>query len=243
MIGRMASSESASPKVLVTGASRGLGLEFCRQLLGRGAFVIAACRRPAQAPALAALLAGHPDRSEVETLDVTDPVAIAALAGRLGERHSGLDWLINNAGMLVSGERFGALAAEDLRASFECNAVGPLLLTQALTPLLARGRTPRVAMLSSILGSVGSTSEFYTPSYAISKAALNMATALLAPVLAAQGIRTVALHPGWVRTEMGGAGAQIDAPVAVAGLLRVIDGLSAGSDGGFIDYRGERLPW
>lgn len=243
MMGRMSSPESALPKVLVTGATRGLGLEFCRQLLGRGATVIAACRRPERAGALAALLAEHPDRGEIDTLDVADPAAIAAFAERLGQRHRSLDWLINNAGMLVSGERFGALGAEDLRASFECNTVGPLLLTQALAPILARGRAPRVAMLSSILGSVGSTTEFYTPSYAISKAALNMATALLAPVLAAQGIRTVALHPGWVRTEMGGAGAQIDPPVAVAGLLRVIDGLSADSDGGFIDYQGERLPW
>jgi NAD(P)-dependent dehydrogenase (short-subunit alcohol dehydrogenase family) len=242
----MTPSAAASPaprRVLVTGASRGLGLEFVRQLLARGDAVLAACRRPADATALAALAAAHPDRLAVRALELTDPASRAALLDGVAVGWGAIDVLINNAGVLASGERFGQLDAATFRTAFETNTLAPLLFAEAATPLLAKGRAPVVAWLSSVLGSIASTQSFSTPSYAVSKAALNMAARLAAIPLAEQGIRSVALHPGWVKTDMGGPAAPLEAPESVAGLLRVIDTLPADTRGDFIDYRGETLPW
>lgn len=151
--------------------------------------------------------------------------------------------MINNAGVLASGERFGQLDAATFRAAFETNTLAPLLFAEAATPLLAKGRTATVAYLSSVLGSIASTQSFYTPSYAVSKAALNMAVRLAAIPMAEHGIRSAALHPGWVKTDMGGPSAPLEAPDSVAGMLKVIDTLPADARGDFIDYRGETLPW
>ena len=229
---------------LVTGASRGLGLEFARQLLSRGTRVVAACRHPGKAAALNTLAGQHPGRLHVLPLEVAEPKSHAELARELplvlGD-DGRLDLLINNAGVLHSGERFGGLSAANLDDSFRTNAAGPFLLTQALAPLLAAGA--RVANLSSGLGSIASTTRFGTPSYNISKAAQNMATALLAAALQERGIVVVALSPGWVRTDMGGEGAELEPAEAVAGMLQVIDGLAGGDSGRFLDWKGETLPW
>lgn len=229
---------------LVTGANRGLGLAFVRQLLARGDHVIAACRQPGKAAELNLLAGAHPGHLHVLPVDVAaarsrdelvrELPLVLGDGGRLG-------LLVNNAGVLHGGERFGTLTQQGLEDSFRINAAGPFLLTQALAPLLADGA--RVANLSSVLGSIASTSRFGTPSYAISKAAQNMATRLLAQALGARGIVVMALHPGWAQTEMGGAQATLPAQEAVRGLLQVIDGLSAADSGGFRDWRGQALPW
>src|SRR5947208_2198958 len=111
-----------------------------------------------------------------------------------------LDVLINGAGVLVSGERFGELTPKTFADSFQTNVIGPLLLTQALTPALAHGTRSRVINISSELGSLADTTGFHTPSYAVSKAALNMVTRLIAAELQARDIAVISLHPGWVRT-------------------------------------------
>ncbi|MDH5834996.1 SDR family oxidoreductase [Luteimonas kalidii] len=230
--------------VLVTGASRGLGLEFVRQLLAAGDHVVATCRRPGKATALNTLAGEHPGRLHVLPLDVTDPKSHAELARELplvlGD-DGRLDLLVNNAGVLHSGERFGSLTAANFEDSFRTNASGPLLLTQALAPLLAD--RARVLNLSSQLGSIAGTRRFGTPSYNLSKAAQNMATVLLAHALAGRGIVVVALHPGWVQTDMGGAGADLPATEAVAGLLRVAAGLSPDDSGRFLDWQGRAVAW
>jgi NAD(P)-dependent dehydrogenase (short-subunit alcohol dehydrogenase family) len=228
---------------LVTGANRGLGLEFVRQLLARGDRVIATCRQPGKATALNALVGEHPGRVHVLPLDVADPRAIAELVRELalvegGER---IDLLVNGAGVLHSGERFGSVGADKLEDSFRTNAMGPFLLAQALAGKL-RDRA-RIANISSQLGSIANTTRFGTPSYDISKAAQNMATALLAAALRERGIVVVALHPGWVQTDMGGAGATVTPTDSVAGLLRVIGGLKPADSGRFLDWQGESLPW
>ena len=228
---------------LVTGANRGLGLEFTRQLLARGDRVIAACRHPGKASALNLLAGEHPGRLRVVPLDVAEPRNHAALVRELPlltDEHP-LDLLINNAGILRGGERFGQVQASDLETSFRTHALGPFLLVQALFPQLADGGT--VANISSEIGSIGLRQEFRTPSYAIGKAAQNMVTSLLAPALAVRGIKIVALHPGWVRTDMGGDKASLTPRDSVAGLLRVIDGLQAGDFGCFLDWQGQSLPW
>jgi len=231
-------------QILVTGANRGLGLEFVRQLLAGGDHVVATCRQPGKATALNTLAGQHPGRLHVLPLDVAAPKSQAELARELplvlGD-DGRLDLLVNNAGVLHSGERFGHLGLANFEDSFRINAAGPLLLTQALAPLLADGA--RVVNLSSELGSIGATTRFGTPSYNLSKAAQNMATALLAQALESRGIVVVAISPGWVRTEMGGEGAELEPAEAVAGILRVVDGLKAGDSGQFLDWRGRALSW
>ena len=241
---------------LVTGANRGIGLEFVRQLLARGDHVVAACRHPGKASALNTLAGEHPGRLHVLPLDVADAKSRASLLHDLplvlGD-DGRIDLLLNNAGVLHSGERFGHVEQAMLDDSLRTNAIGPFLLAQALVPLLcdvAPGHaddtgSPRtvIANISSQLGSIANTTRFGTPSYAISKAAQNMASALLANALAERGILVLALHPGWVQTEMGGAQAQVTPADAVAGLLRVIDAATPAQSGTFLDWRGEALPW
>ncbi|RZA17128.1 MAG: SDR family oxidoreductase [Lysobacteraceae bacterium] len=230
--------------VLVTGANRGIGLEFARQLLQRGDRVVATCRHPGKAALLNTLAGSHPGRLHVLPLDVADAKSRAELARELplvlGE-DGRLDVIINNAGVLHPGERFGRVEQAVLEDSLRTNAIGPFLLAQALAPLLADGG--RIANLSSELGSIGGNTRFGTPSYDISKAAQNMASVLLARALAGRGIVVLALHPGWVQTEMGGAGAQIATADAVAGLLRVIQDATPAQTGAFLDWRGQPLPW
>ncbi|HEY5972862.1 MAG TPA: SDR family oxidoreductase [Pseudoxanthomonas sp.] len=239
----MHTKHASAKRCLVTGANRGLGLEFVRQLLARGDRVIAACRHPGKATALSTLASEYPGRIHVVPLDVADPKSHAALVHELPLLTDGepLDLLVNNAGVLRGGERYGTVQAGDLEASFRTHALGPFLLTQALSAQLADGA--RVANISSEVGSIALRQEFRTPSYAIGKAAQNMATSLLAQALAPRGIVVVALHPGWVRTDMGGEQASLSPRESVAGLLRVIDGLSAQDSGAFLDWQGQTLPW
>ena len=229
---------------VVTGANRGIGLEFTRQLLARGERVIATCRRPGKATELNTLAGAYPGRLRVLPLDVTDPDARAELVAELPlvlDEDARIDLLLNNAGVLHSGERFGQLKQTTLEDSLQVNAIAPLLLAQALTPHLADGA--KIANLSSQLGSITKVTRFGAPSYAISKAAQNMATAQLAHALASRSIVVLALHPGWAQTAMGGPQAT-DSPVeTVAGMLRVIDAATAAQSGGFFDWRGETLPW
>jgi len=235
--------KTEAQRCLVTGANRGLGLELCRQLLARGDRVVAACRQPGKATALNTLAGEHPGRLHVTPLDVAEPKSHAALARELSLLTEGepLDLLVNNAGVLRGGERYGSVQAADLETSFRTHALGPFLLVQTLTPQLADNA--RVANISSEIGSIGLRQEFRTPSYAIGKAAQNMATSLLAQALAPRGILVVALHPGWVRTDMGTDRAALSPQESARGLLQVIGGLQARDSGAFLDWQGQTLPW
>jgi len=230
-------------RVLVTGANRGLGLEFTRQLLARGDRVLATCRHPGKALPLTELAGAYPGHLHVLPLELDKERSIAEMAREAAALTEGLDVLINNAGMLVSGERFGALAAKALNETFASNATGPVLVTQALFPLLEKGTNAKVMNLSSRLGSIGASGGFGTPSYAISKAALNMATRQLAAVLAPQRVTVFCISPGWVRTDMGGAGAPLTPQESVAKLLAVLDAADARHAGRFLDNDGSDIPW
>jgi len=234
---------------LITGANRGIGLEFCRQLLARGDRVVATARHPGKATALNALTGEYPGRLHVLPLDVAEAKSRAELVRELplvlDEGDDGaparIDLLVNNAGVLHSGERFGHVEQSILEDSLRTNALGPFLLAQALVPLLADGA--RIANLSTVMASIASRGEFRSPSYCASKAAQNMLTVQLAHALAGRGIVVLAVHPGWVMTAMGGEHATVATADAVHGLLQVIDGATPAQSGTFLDWRGETIPW
>lgn len=229
---------------LVTGANRGIGLSLVQHLLARGDHVIATCRQPGKATALNTLAGEFPGRLHVLPLDVANEKSRIELARELplvvGE-DGRIDLLINNAGVLHAGERFGHIDAGNLEDSFRINAIGPFLFTQALVPLLVDGA--RIANLSSVMGSISHCGEFRSPSYCSSKAAQNMLTVELAHALHARGIIVLALHPGWVQTEMGGSSATVAIDDSAQGLLQVIGAATIQDSGHFLDWRGKSLPW
>ncbi len=236
--------------VLVTGTSRGIGLEYVRQLLARGDRVVATARRPSDA-----LLRLHaeapPGRCLLHTLDVSDDTQIRDLRDRLGAELPALDLLVNNAGIYSmrhaswnpSTTGFDALAADDLIGVFTVNTVGPLMMARRFVDLLERGTRPAVVNLSSLLGSVGAKTSGADYAYCASKAALNIATRALAVDLAPRGIIALAMTPGWVRTDMGGAGAALSVEESVRGQLGVIDRLTPRDAGRFVDQDGVDQPW
>ncbi|MDX1484591.1 MAG: SDR family oxidoreductase [Alphaproteobacteria bacterium] len=223
--------------VLITGANRGLGLEFARQYAADGDRVLATCRDPDGAEDLGRI-AGD---VSVHGLDVTDLDAVAALARRLdGEA---IDILVNNAGILTSGQRTGGIDFDAWEREFKVNAIGPIAVANAFMPHVERGQGRRMAFLSSTLGSIGgNTSGAYTM-YRSSKAALNAAARSLAIDTASRGIVVLILHPGWVKTDMGGPNAAIDAPTSVAGLRRLIARAGPAESGRFFSWDGAELPW
>lgn len=231
------------PVAIVSGANRGLGLELVRQLLERGWRVVAACRKT-QVRRLTELAGAHPGHLHVMPLDVTSERSIAAFVGEVALVTERIDLLLNNAGVLISGERFGQVAAKSLQESFAVNAAGALLLTQACAGLLQHADGARVVNVSTVMGSIAGTDTFRTPSYAMSKAALNMATRLLAAELSPQGITVTAFHPGWVQTDMGGANAPLTVDQAATLLIDRALALRPGDAGRFIASEdGRDIPW
>ncbi|MGD8964639.1 MAG: SDR family oxidoreductase [Gammaproteobacteria bacterium] len=219
---------------LVTGANRGIGLEFCRQLKARGDDVIAVCR--SSSPDLDQL-----DIEVIEDVDVADPESVAQLASRLTGRR--IDILINNAGVLRR-DSLGTLAAEsvtDMVDQFRTNSLGPILVTEALMPNLQKGS--KVGIVTSRMGSVTDNTSGGYYGYRMSKAAVNIAGVSLARDLADRGIAVALLHPGYVRTDMTGQEGFIDPDEAARGLIQRLDELSMTSSGGFWHSNGEALPW
>jgi NAD(P)-dependent dehydrogenase (short-subunit alcohol dehydrogenase family) len=238
-------------RVVVTGANRGLGLEMTRQLLAAGDEVVATARHPKTADELHKLVSTAGGRAGVVRLDVDDPEEIAAAALEIGERFDAVDLLINNAGIWTAPgqpERASAGALAELRPGpvldvLRVNAVGPLLVTQALAARLAAAGRSVVVNLTSGLGSLAGATGRGNIAYGMSKAALNMATRHLAAELARQGTIVVAMSPGWVATDMGGPGAPLEPTESVQGLLNVVNGLTPVQSGSFLDHTGVTVPW
>lgn len=226
------------PTCLITGANRGLGLEFARQYAADGWKVIATCRRPETAEELKALEGDV----QVHPLDVTDFARVEALGKELGGE--AIDVLIKNAGVygprvVPHGSVDYAAWAEVLRA----NAMAPLKISAVFESHVARSKLRRIVAVTSLMGSMTDNTTGGAYIYRSSKAALNAVMKSLAVDLKGKGIAVAVLHPGWVKTDMGGPGAHIEASESVDGMRKVIDGMSVENTGRFMNYDGTELPW
>tara|TARA_Y100001934_G_scaffold143851_1_gene172797 strand:- start:1316 stop:2011 length:696 start_codon:yes stop_codon:yes gene_type:complete len=230
-----------SHSVFITGTTRGIGLELVRQFLEAGSKVFATARHP-ESDALQSLKAVHGDELQLLTLDVTNSTEIQAAVTSLAGQPVNL--LINNAGLYQSrSDDAESLATETWLQEFHVNAIAPFMVTRALRGNLAAADDALVAMISSKMGSMADNTSGGAYSYRSSKAALNAVTVCLAQDLAGDGTRVVALHPGWVRTDMGGANAPVDASQSASGLRKVMTGIDENQNGGFFDYTGAAIPW
>lgn len=229
------SPDATTRTVLITGANRGLGLEFARQFNAAGWHVIATARKPDQASELKAY------QVRVTQLDVADPDSIAALAASLDGQP--IDMLINNAGIFPRANTIEEVGLDDYRRTLAVNTLGPLLVTRALLPNLRLGSKKTVVNISSRLGSIdlNDSGRFY--GYRESKAALNMFTRTLANELRAERFICAAIHPGWVQTDMGGKEANLTPEESVRGMRSVIDKLVPEDSGTYWSYSGEQVPW
>lgn len=223
--------------VMITGANRGLGLEFARQYAADGWQVIATCRDPASAAALQKL----GDKVEIHGLDVTDFAAIQQLGAALQSR--AIDVLINNAGVIGTERNIGQLDGERWMATLRINTVAPLLVAQALLPSLRAGHDKKAIFLTSLMGSIDDNSSGRYYDYRASKAGLNGAVKSFAIDTRGDGIAALVIHPGWVKTDMGGANAPIDALTSVSGMRQVIAKLTLAESGSFFAYNGKKLAW
>jgi NAD(P)-dependent dehydrogenase (short-subunit alcohol dehydrogenase family) len=225
------------PTILITGANRGIGLELAKQYAGDGWSVIATARDPKNADGLNALKGDI----RIEALEVTDEKQIAALAKKL--KGTAIDVLLNNAGMLTGYESFGETDTESWLKTLHVNSIAPLKLTEALVEHVAASQQKKVASITSGMGSIGSHASTGAYAYRSSKAALNMVMVTAANELRSRGISVAVISPGWVKTDMGGAGAPLDVKQSAAGIRKVIDKLNVGISGQFFNYSGENLPW
>ena len=220
--------------VLVTGSSRGIGLELCKQLNERGDRVIATCRQSTDA--LAAL-----DVEVLENVDVSDPKSLTLLSARLKERK--IDWLINNAGVLQSFslDDLDMNCIANFKKMFDVNSLGPLLATKLLLKHLGSGS--KVGLITSRMGSIADNDSGGSYGYRMSKAAANAAGKSLAIDLKSQGIAVGILHPGYVRTDVTGHIGLMDADESVIGLIERMDNLNLTNTGSFWHTNGDLLSW
>ena len=236
-------------RVFITGANRGLGLELTRQYLEHGDQVYAASRQPAEAGELHRMRRQHPDRLTLLPLDVTSDESIAAAVQMVSAATDGLDVLINNAGVYPhagSGDahqRLGQLTHHDALETMQVNAIGPLLLSQALLPLLRAGRKGRIISISSGQGSLTWKANGDPYHYSASKAALNMYMRSLAAEIGHMGLISVLVDPGWMRTEMGGEHATQEPADSARGIIRLAEQLHAEENGSFVTWQGQPVPW
>ena len=217
---------------VVTGANRGIGLALAEALVARGTTVIGACRSSSAALQQLGV-------EVVDGIDVTSEASVRRLAEAVGQRS--VDLLINNAGILIWGDRLDAVDFDGVKRQFDTNAVGPLRVTLALRARLRPGA--KVGLITSRTGSIENNGSSGAYGYRMSKAALNMAGKSLAVDLRPFEVAVAILHPGMVKTDMIGDRGKVEPAEAARGLLARIDELTLETSGGFWHANGERLPW
>lgn len=226
-------------QVLITGANRGIGLEFVKQYAADGWRVLACCRNPQTATALQAIANANP-QVRLEALDVADFNQIDALA--LALKGEVIDVLINNAGVYPHCT-FGDTNYEEWATGFKVNSMAPLKMAEAFVQHLTKSQLKKMATLTSKMGSIEDNTSGESYSYRSSKTAVNMVMKSLSIDLKPYGISVVTLHPGWVQTDMGGSNALINAHTSVMGLRLVIEQLSLNNTGQFKAFDGKEIAW
>ena len=229
--------------VLITGANRGIGLEFCRQYADDGWRVLACCRYPEKSDALNKLAARNPGLIKVHALDVADHVQIDRLAQMLAD--VSIDLLINNAGIYPDSDKsgFGHTDYAEWIEAFRINTMAPLKMAETFAAQIARGKQKTIVTITSKMGSITDNNGGGSYLYRSSKAAVNMVVKSLAIDLKPLAINAVVFHPGWVKTDMGGPNAMITAAQSVSGMRQVIGRLAPADSGRFFAYDGQVIPW
>ncbi len=228
--------------VLITGANRGIGLEHARAFVARGVQVLATARALSEAHELLQLKSASPDLVTLLPYDAAMPDAPAQLKMALGNMP--IDLLLANAGAM-GGEHqsFGSVDVEDVLQLVRINSLAPLKLVEALVGNIAASSKKLVAVQSSRMGSIAENNAGGYYAYRMSKAALNMVAKQLANDLHARRVAVVALHPGWVKTRMGGSSAPLTVQQSVAGQQQLFDRLGLADSGRFFNFDGKELPW
>jgi len=222
---------------VITGANRGIGLEFAKQLLAAGHTIIAGVRHPEK-------MDFRHERMTVHQLDVASTSSVETFAQNVKSSTASIDVLVNNAGRMDG--RWQSLGDVDPDLSLEVlnvNTIGPLRVSQALWPLLLGEKTTRVANISSLMGSIADCMSGRSYAYRTSKTGLNMVTKILAVEGRDDNITVTAYHPGWAKTDMGGERAPVPVSVSVEGLIQLIDQQTDERSGRFFEYTGDELPW
>lgn len=226
---------------LITGCSRGIGLELCDQLLELGHHVIATARNPGASETLTALAGAYPEQCTVYPLDVTSEDSVRSLVEKLGDE-TRIDVLVNNAGIFNNYETpLPKVPLLELVDMYNVNTLGPLRVTRAVLPLLEFSTRPIIVNISTGLASISDNTGGKAYGYRMSKAALNMFTKTVA--MDYPRIICVAVDPGWVRTDMGGPNAPRSVESAVRGIVRLIEDLKPDDSGMFLDTRGGETHW
>lgn len=239
------------PTLLITGANRGLGLELLKQFDDRKWRIHACCRAPDKAADLQAIADKSGGRIHVHALEVTDFAAIDALAGALNGEP--IDVLFNNAGLMDGRQRafnregptqaFGTIDYDEWRTILRVNVLAAMRMAEVFVDNVAASERKTIVTMSSIMGSIEMTDWSGWHSYRTSKTAVNMMMRGLASDLKDRGITAVGIHPGWVRTDMGGPGADVAPEDSGEGLAKVVDGLTPEQSGRYLTYDGGELPW
>lgn len=231
-------------RVVITGASRGIGLEFTRRYLEGGHRVFALARSPLKSAGLTELFSRHPGTLLRVDCDVGEDASVSQACGSVQGATDAVDRVVNNAGTYgPDDDRLERLDFAEMRRVFEVNTFGPLRVSREFLALLKKGAGPALVHITSLMGSLEDNRSGGKWSYRMSKAALNMAARNLALELSGDRIISVVLHPGWVRTDMGGRNAPLSVQDSVSAMMQTIERLTLDESGGFYDRHGQPVPW
>jgi len=227
--------------VLITGANRGLGLGFVKSFLAKNINVICTTRNIAGSKELLEYKKKYPNNLEILELDLLEENSENTLSDLLSDKP--VDIFINNAGVGNSNQRFGVVSSKPWLELLKVNLIAPLTVTQAIIENIKKGSDKKIYFLSSQLGSIGDNTSGGMYIYRSSKTALNQVVKSLSVDLKPIGITVISLHPGWVKTDMGGPNAPVSIDESVKGMMKVIDTTDIGNTGTFLNYDGKELPW
>jgi NAD(P)-dependent dehydrogenase (short-subunit alcohol dehydrogenase family) len=234
---------------IVTGSARGMGLEFCRQYLARGARVFGGVRDLKKAPKLEALKAQYPDRLSIVPMDVSDEDSIRASGKIVAEQTDRVDILVNNAGIGTHSrddgkqERIGTFHFDDAYIALRTMALGPLLMAQEYMEMLKKSGHGKIGNVSSGYGSIAGNQNGSPYYYSAAKAAMHQLMRSLMADVKKWNISVVLLDPGWVQTDMGGPNAPLPVDQSIGGMIKIIDGLTVENTGRFMKWDGNRQNW